>query len=1044
MEKLYKCLFSLFVLLFLININAKAVRIYGSHIGYKAIDSTNYEVTLTIYRDCNGIPINDVKVGVTGKTTGYFEVTANKVSATDITGAYLNCNFVSRCTGTYHYGIEKLIYKDTVNISGGACEYKFSYKECCRNSNITTGAANTLHHNFATINKCFGINNSVQADIDPQILVAVGTDISMSTLLGDRVDSEDSVVFSLEDPYKDSVTKASYSGSWSKDRPISFLGFPNTNLNSPAGFHFNKTTGDIQFRPTVQNQVSVFCTEAKEYREVNGKIELVGVTRLEHLVLVVPTPNNKPPKIIGQSAVACTGQKTCIDFETDDADANDSTFINFTGLPSGATVTYGRKGKKATAQVCYTPTKNDIKSTPYSFIASASDNTCSIGGRSIETFTIKVQEGPDSTNVKVLSKTVSCSSADIIVQLNTTSSLTGLTWEIFDEDNISKSTNDTAKLFFKGSGWKKFYAVVKASNSLCTFTIEDSVFINPQYSLNFNPTKDSTLCTPTSLTIAANVQNGTSPYVYNWTKANSNFKANTAQITQNISTTGSHKYFVMVSDSNGCIGDDSVVITLNNPLIIDAGNYSSICGGSGSVQLQAQVSSGTSPFSYTWLPGNATTDTFTVSPNTTTNYILKVEDNSGCTVYDTATIIVAPSASFTPPNTSQVCEGNPLTLQVTNIVGASPVSFTWDGTPSSGTYTFSPKQSGAVVIEMTDNNNCKATRFVQVVVNQNPEVELGLPKTVCRGTAQFIKANPTKGKAPYTFAWSNSVTTDSFTTVINFPRQFVVTVTDDNGCIATDNILFQVFPKGNPNIVKLPVQCEVGNPVALVPSSGGVWSGPGVSGGNLFIPQLAGKGIHKLEYNYTSTFGCAEKADQYVVVKSQPIPDFTVDKTKGVPNTQFNFTNQTTADSTYTIAWDFGDFGAPGNVSLLANPSFTYTRKGLYTVKLTVFDGVCDPVTETKVDYILVDSSTISVAELDKLNLNVYPNPAKTSITVEANSTIDVVDIFDVTGKKIFTKTEINTTATVINISTLSDGVYLLRAELKNGSLISKKIKILH
>lgn len=1046
MRNFTKVLPLLICLLFFFTLNAKAGHNMGSHIGYKAIDSTKYEVILTIYRDCNGLNLSDIKIGVTGKSTGFFEVAPTKVSTTDITGAYLKCNFISRCTGSYAYGIEKVVYKDTVDVSGGACEYRFSFKDCCRSSILTTGFANTNYYNFALVNKCFGVNNSVQANLEPRILVPAGQDVFMTTFNGDKLDKQDSIVYSLVDVYEDSVTKVSYSGQWSAQRPLSFLGFPNAGHNYPAGFSFDKNTSDLGFRPMVQNQVTVFCHEAKEYREVNGKMEVVGLTRMEFDILVVPSPNNKRPVIRAQrSPVACVGQKTCVDFETDDFDKNDSTFLEFKGLPQGATVTYGRKGNLATAQVCYTPTQADVGNTPYQFTAFVSDNSCEISGRNSFSFTYTVDKAPDSTTIEVKSKTASCSSADIVVGLKNTTGLTGLTWEIFDEDNLSKSTKDTAKLFFKGSGWKKFYVALNATNTKCTFTLEDSVFITPSYTLNLNTKSDSAFCTPQNISVFSNPLNGTAPYNYSWAKENSNFSSTSKQFTENISALGDNNYFLFVSDDNGCVGFDSTKITLHPPLSIDAGNYASFCSGIGSVQLKAQVSSGTAPYTYTWQPTNATTDTITVSPTTTTSYTLKVEDDNGCVSYDSAKVIVAPAISFTPPLATSTCEGINVNLEATNIIGIAPITFTWDGKPSTEKFTvINPKQSKAIIIEMKDGNGCETARLVQLVVNDNPEVELGPTKTVCRGVPQFIQAVATKGKAPYNYKWSNNIATDSFTTILNSPQVFIVTVTDDNGCTTSDNITYQLHPKDNINIAPIDVQCENGNPVVLNPANGN-WSGGGVVVGELFIPQLVGAGIHKLDYNYTSTNNCPEAESVFVTVKKAPVSQFTVNKVKGLPGETFNFTNQSIVDTNYTVVWDFGDLGATDNISLLANPSYTYTKKGIYTVKLTVYDGVCDPETETKVDYIVVDSSTVSVPKIDKTTVKLYPNPANTNITIETEAKIANVAVYDVTGKRLSVQnTAQGSFIHQVNVSTISEGIYMITISYENGQKSNHKISVNH
>lgn len=62
--------------------------------------------------------------------------------------------------------------------------------------------------------------------------------------------------------------------------------------------------------------------------------------------------------------------------------------------------------------------------------------------------------------------------------------------------------------------------------------------------------------------------------------------------------------------------------------------------------------------------------------------------------------------------------------------------------------------------------------------------------------------------------------------------------------------------------------------------------------------------------------------------------DFTATPARGRPPLTVQFTNTSAGDYT-TSLWDFGD----GQTSTETNPSHTYTKTGVYTVKLTVGDG---------------------------------------------------------------------------------------------------------
>ena len=47
----------------------------------------------------------------------------------------------------------------------------------------------------------------------------------------------DSISYEMTDPLRGSDQAESFQGSYTKDRPIQFLGFPNNTLPFPAGFH---------------------------------------------------------------------------------------------------------------------------------------------------------------------------------------------------------------------------------------------------------------------------------------------------------------------------------------------------------------------------------------------------------------------------------------------------------------------------------------------------------------------------------------------------------------------------------------------------------------------------------------------------------------------------------------------------------------------------------------------------------------------------------------------------------------------------------------
>ncbi len=70
-------------------------------------------------------------------------------------------------------------------------------------------------------------------------------------------------------------------------------------------------------------------------------------------------------------------------------------------------------------------------------------------------------------------------------------------------------------------------------------------------------------------------------------------------------------------------------------------------------------------------------------------------------------------------------------------------------------------------------------------------------------------------------------------------------------------------------------------------------------------------------------------------------------------------------------------------------------------------------------------------------DIKLYPNPANNQVTVESDSIINTLEIFDLTGKKVYSKF-INSLNTTIDIAEFSKGIYLVKVDEKISKLILK------
>lgn len=98
--------------------------------------------------------------------------------------------------------------------------------------------------------------------------------------------------------------------------------------------------------------------------------------------------------------------------------------------------------------------------------------------------------------------------------------------------------------------------------------------------------------------------------------------------------------------------------------------------------------------------------------------------------------------------------------------------------------------------------------------------------------------------------------------------------------------------------------------------------------------------------------------------------------------------------------------------------------------------------TEISTDGKIAYSEIISVYFTGAVGLNVYPSPARNSVTIEMDALPVInnqISVYDVSGKIVINKTKINTNNLKLDISHLSSGTYILKAIGSDGTVLQKK-----
>jgi len=246
-----------------------------------------------------------------------------------------------------------------------------------------------------------------------------------------------------------------------------------------------------------------------------------------------------------------------------------------------------------------------------------------------------------------------------------------------------------------------------------------------------------------------------------------------------LAVTQSGTYWVQVSDSStGCITSDTIAIVFFNAPVVTA-FADSLADSLGCRNINALVSGGTIPFTYSWSTG-ASTVTIHVCDTVTTTYTVTVTDLNGCSSTDSVQVI--PTCFVDLGADVTLCSVDSLVLDA----GAGFTSYLWSDSSTARTLTVTT--SGTYWVRATDTVfACTVSDTIEVHLFDSPvasAVADSLPDSLgCRN----ITASATGGTPPYHFSWSTGDSTAVIHVCDSIMMTYVVTVVDSNGCSSTDS-----------------------------------------------------------------------------------------------------------------------------------------------------------------------------------------------------------------------------------------------------------------
>jgi len=255
--------------------------------------------------------------------------------------------------------------------------------------------------------------------------------------------------------------------------------------------------------------------------------------------------------------------------------------------------------------------------------------------------------------------------------------------------------------------------------------------------------------------------NGTGPFVYLWSDG---------QSTATASGLAPGTYTIVITDTNGCVGTESVTIAAGQVATLSTTTTNVSCGLVDDGTAVANLNGGVQPITYVWSNGAVSQGVAGLNVGT---YMVTATDAVGCSATGSVTIMDANiNADVMPSQVVINLAVNPTVNFTDNTIGAT--SWMWDfgdGTTStvqnpSHTYT----AVGTYTVTVTvSNGQCSDTQTIIILVN---DTSTGLEDW--EGMTSFeVFPNPTTGQ--FTLALNVAESTDLVVRVLNPLGQAVIT-----------------------------------------------------------------------------------------------------------------------------------------------------------------------------------------------------------------------------------------------------------------------------
>ncbi len=393
------------------------------------------------------------------------------------------------------------------------------------------------------------------------------------------------------------------------------------------------------------------------------------------------------------------------------------------------------------------------------------------------------------------------------IEVKNYSELHSFQWVKLDAGGNISESNPTDQDWLNTNEPAAYALMVEYTNEACIAT--DTMSLITKANPNITISGDQEICQGDTTIFQA------SPSTYNsylWSNGST-------YDTTKVSTAGA--YQLTVEGLNGCSTTETINLAVNElPNVSLNTNSLGLCDGTSDVISVTSVKysdgSDVSNPSFLW---NTWEQSSAVTVSTPGTFTVEATDGNGCKNTDDVEVIQYPKTTIDLSGINTLgCSNEGILLECPLTVGTDIQSFQWTkqgtstGNPNPNT-NWTVNESGTYILTIIDNNLCEESDSVDITIYQSPSVELGMDRNICVGETLSIPS-----PVNYTSYIWNTGSTDSSIQISSAsnPVNYSVTVYDENGCFATDDININPIPLPVVTLPSAPITCP-GTEIELMP-----------------------------------------------------------------------------------------------------------------------------------------------------------------------------------------------------------------------------------